>query len=572
MLLIRLLTTYILIIVMALLVTGTVVFDVLQNTVKEQYIYSNELILNNGADLLFQLVKENKDTLLDIAIDSVIQEECNKFVTGYRDIRDLEKYIENSSNYKSKLQKNGTYIEIIPYDGRDVYRYNNEENEYMKAEFLLWMESTIKKNGAVLIEKAEYEKKSFIRLSMVMRSIEYWQQTAIVAVYINTDVLFSLFYDTKLANNQMPYLVDDLGNIVIPYGDYYYLEKEDLLYKENGWWIKDGNVIINKLINGMGWKMIGVLPKNKVMEKGKDILYTFFIVGIVTVFFLTIVSIYFSYWITNPIKKLSDEMHNVEKNKFQMLIIGKRYPEETKQLYRQFNYMIRRIDTLIQEVYLAKIKEKEAELCALQQQINPHFLYNTLDSIAWMAMPYKAEDIRCMVMSLANMMRHSLNGGDNHILVRNELEQIRNYLAIQEIRYENKFTVSIKFDEDVLDYKIIKLIIQPLVENAIKYGLIKRSNTDYMRIDIIGEKKDGDLVIRVINDGNKVDLERIKKILNLKADEKSKHYGLRNVNDRLIKKYGKKSRVNIYIENGRTVAKIIISTNLLQRDEHTDED
>ncbi|GAA0179936.1 hypothetical protein SH2C18_27210 [Clostridium sediminicola] len=571
MLLKRLLITYILIINMAFFVIGAIVFNIVQSTVKEQYIYSNELILNNGVDLFAELLKENKDELLDIAIDNIVQDELDKFISGNRNIIDIEDYIKKSSNYKRELQKHGSRIEIFPIGGQDIYIFSSKEKMYIQAEKLPWIDLTVKKDGAVLMQKVECEKKSYIRLSMVIRSMKRWQQTAVLAVYINTDVLFSLFYNTKLANNHMPYLVDDIGNIVIPYGNYYNLRKEDLLSNKNDRWMQNGNVIINKSIATTDWKLIGVLPKNDVMKKYKDILYTFLIVGAIVVIILMIVSVYFSYWIINPIRKLSNEMNNVEQNKFKILSIEKNYPEETKQLYRQFNFMIRRINTLIQEVYLGKINEKEAELLALQQQINPHFLYNTLDSIAWKAIEYGAEDIRYMVMSLANMMRHSLNGGNNFILVRNELEQVRNYLAIQKIRHENRIITSIKFDEEVMDYRIIKLIIQPLVENAIKYGLRNESRSFSINIDIIVEKKDNNLVIKVINDGNKIDLEKIEKLLNLGTNEKSKHYGLRNVNDRLINKFGEDSRLNIYVEKARTVAQIIISISLLQKDDHDDE-
>jgi two-component system sensor histidine kinase YesM len=232
--------------------------------------------------------------------------------------------------------------------------------------------------------------------------------------------------------------------------------------------------------------------------------------------------------------------------------------------------MIRRINSLIEEVYLAQIKEKEAELLALQQQINPHFLYNTLDSIAWMSMAYKAEDIRYMVMSLASMMRYSLNEGNNYISVRDELEQVRNYVGIQEIRYDNKFTTAIKCDTEALDYKIIKLIIQPLVENAIVHGFKdtgKFGNIE-INVQIVGQ----DLKIEVINDGDEIDLDKVKKLLEPETDEKPKHYGLRNVNDRLIKSFGKKSAIKFSVEHGKTVARIKISLNQLFKNDAEDID
>ena len=316
--------------------------------------------------------------------------------------------------------------------------------------------------------------------------------------------MLSLFYNMRLENTNVPYLVDGNGEIILPFENTYKISEPDLLNMEKQWWHRGDHIIINIPMTKLDWKLMGVLPENELMAKSNDVRRTFIIVGGIVVIFLLIISYSFSTWITKPISNLAKEMSSIERNEFKEIEIKKSYGKETKQLYKQFNYMGRRINSLIDEVYMAQIKEKEAELLALQQQINPHFLYNTLDSIAWMSMAYKAEDIRYMVMSLASMMRYSLNEGNNFITVRDELEQVRNYLGIQEIRYDNKFTTKITAEKETLDYKIIKLIIQPLVENAIVHGF--KDTGVFGNIEISVQISGENLEIKVTNDGDEIDM------------------------------------------------------------------
>jgi two-component system sensor histidine kinase YesM len=403
-------------------------------------------------------------------------------------------------------------------------------------------------------------------MAMVVSSVNNWPaKIGLVTLYFKTEVMFSLFYDIRLHNEKLPYLVDDQGEIIFPYDDTHHLSKSDVLNKESGWSIRGDDIIVNVPIEMLDWKLVGVLPGEQLMKTSKAIEKMFFIVGAVVIGILLIASIYFSVKVTRPINNLFEEMMVVDENDFKKVPIKKQYIPEIKQLYGQFNYMVGRVQHLIEKVYVSKIREKEAELLALQQQINPHFLYNTLDSISWMSLKYQAEDIRHMVMSLASMMRYSLNKGNNLIAVQDELDQVRNYVAIQEIRYDGKFTTSIRVDEEVICYKIIKLIIQPLVENAINHGF--KNSGKFGHIDISIKQKVNSLVISVKNDGDEVDLKKIDRLLNPKKTDEPKHYGIRNVNDRLIRQYGNHSALRFSVVDKKTVATITIPVYLLNKGE-----
>ena len=206
------------------------------------------------------------------------------------------------------------------------------------------------------------------------------------------------------------------------------------------------------------------------------------------------------------------------------------------------------------------MREKEAELRTLQAQINPHFLYNTLDSINWMAVKYGADDIEEMVTDLSQMLRYSLNNGVNQLKVSEELTQIRCYLNIQQKRFSNSFSTSYEIDPEVLDYQVIKLLLQPLVENALQHGFDESGQTGKLMLRV--KKKENNIEFSVLNNGNKMDLEKVKQALQLPEDAKPTSYGLRNVNDRLVKYYGAKSGLQFSIEGDYSCARFTIPAQL----------
>ena len=555
----KLILTNILIIVIALLILWLLVFTTINSTLKDQFIFSNQLVLRNGVDLIENFIKEGKDLVLDIAVDPDIQDGLDRFQAEQNTGERIEKILEQNTGYLGKMRDFAGSVEFFPYKDSSLFEFDEERGAYVLIEAADWMNEVIAADGSFIIEKTDFGGNSYIRVAMLVRSINHWpRKRAVMVFYIRLETLLSLFYQIRLENSNQPYLVNESGEIILPYENVYRISDSDLLSRQEGWFIRNDRIIINEAFLMTDWKLMGIFPENKLMEKSRDIRRTFFIVGGLVVSLLILVSVLFSVWITKPITELAEAMSKVEKDDFKEIDLefSRSYGRETRQLYSQYNYMIRRINSLIEEMYLAQIREKEAELLALQQQINPHFLYNTLDSIAWMSLAYKAEDIRHMVLSLASMMRYSLNEGNNFILVRDELEQVRNYVGIQEIRYDNKFSTMIKCDPQALDYKIIKLIIQPLVENAIVHGFKDTGRFGKIDINVVVQEKN--LVIEVINDGVEIDLKKIRDIFNPDSEYRPRHYGLKNVNDRLVKRFGKQSAIVFSIDQERTSARIVI--------------
>lgn len=218
--------------------------------------------------------------------------------------------------------------------------------------------------------------------------------------------------------------------------------------------------------------------------------------------------------------------------------------------------MVIRIRDLIEENKREHEAKRQSDLNALQAQINPHFLYNTLDSIMWMAECGKNEDVVEMVTALARLFRISISKGRRVIRVAEELEHARNYLFIQKIRYKEKFTFNIDADEDTLNLKSVKLILQPIIENALYHGI--EYMVDEGHIEIKAKKRDGYLYFTVEDNGLGMDEKTRYKLLHTDDEiisDQGSGVGVRNVDERIKLRYGTEYGLSIEseIEQGTKV-------------------
>ncbi len=237
-------------------------------------------------------------------------------------------------------------------------------------------------------------------------------------------------------------------------------------------------------------------------------------------------------WLTAPITNLNSYMKHFETER-------KRVPDEMLtndemgKLCATYNTMLDTIDSLINDVYELYQKQKLFELKALQAQINPHFLYNTLDSINWMARAHNARDISKMVSALGTFFRHSLNKGNEYTTIENELKQIESYTDIQKVRYDDKFDIKFDLDKELLQCTIIKLTVQPLVENCIIHGFEDIEAGGMINVRLYAE--DDYIYISVADNGCGTDTDALNTALAKEIDysEPIEKYGLSNVNLRI---------------------------------------
>lgn len=243
--------------------------------------------------------------------------------------------------------------------------------------------------------------------------------------------------------------------------------------------------------------------------------------------------------VSSRIERLTHFMQEVQEGSMDMQMESDDR-DEIGMLYRGFGSMMKRIRTLINEVYLSKITQKEAELKALQAQINPHFLYNTLSLINWKALAAGEEDISRMTLALSTFYRTALNRGRNVLQVETELSNTRAYLEIQSMLHDGDFDYEIEAQTEILQFESLNLILQPLVENAIHHGIEEKTD-GRGKITVRGWKEDNCVWFMVEDNGVGMEQEVADKILTME----SKGYGVRNVDERIRLCYGEKYAMKV---------------------------
>jgi len=279
-------------------------------------------------------------------------------------------------------------------------------------------------------------------------------------------------------------------------------------------------MVINQQIPNTNWKIYCYIPMNQVSGNPAPILYvTFIVIGICSVVVLIIISL-FANGMLRRIYQLNHWMKRVENGGLE-LNIHNSSKDEIGELIDRFANMLYRIKELIQEV-------RRKELHRLQAQMNPHFLYNTLSSINWKALQTKSYEISHIVTSLSKYYRTSLNKGDNFISVRSELDNVKSYLDIMLITQDARFDVIYDIDEDVHWFYMINMVLQPLVENAIKHG-VDRKMDGRGTITISASLRPGTVQLSIQDNGPGMDEEQVRRITSFRAAG----YGLRNVQERI---------------------------------------
>ena len=243
--------------------------------------------------------------------------------------------------------------------------------------------------------------------------------------------------------------------------------------------------------------------------------------------------------VSGRIERLTCLMQEVQEGSMDMQV-GSDDRDEIGMLYRGFGSMMKRIRTLINEIYLGKITQKEAELKALQAQINPHFLYNTLSLINWKALAAGEEDISRMTLAMSTFYRTALNRGRNVLQVEAELSNTRAYLEIQSMLHDGDFDYEIEVQPEILQCESLNLILQPLVENAIHHGIEEKTD-GRGKISVRGWKEDNCVWFMVEDNGVGMEQKVADKILTME----SKGYGVRNVDERIRLCYGEKYAMKV---------------------------
>lgn len=430
--------------------------------------------------------------------------------------------------------------------------------------------------GRNIVTNRSYSIDDVFSLAKAVQDPETGEVLGVILLDIRHDIIQSSINGVTIGEKGFVFVMDQEDNIV-------YTPVNGIVYRVNPKWVKAMEPMSVQIQGGSyqirselspytGWRTVGVFSMDEVMSSVNTIVYILFTCVIISLVLVVIVSFKFSRTLTNPIFKLKRLMKQAESGDLTVRF-NFQHNDEIGELGQSFNHMIARIDQLIQMVYVEQENKRTAEMKSLQEQIKPHFLYNTLDTISWMARDYDAEDIVRLVDALTNMFRIGLSHGKDIITVKEEITHVSNYLYIQKIRYKDKLNYVIHVDESLYAIEVPKLILQPLVENAIYHGV--KAKRGGGTITITGVPEGENLVFTVQDNGAGMPQEKVEE-LNRRMSERSvldeqKSFGLFYIRERIQLCYGKGYGVHVESTLGEGT-RVTITLPLYQKPKKFDEE
>lgn len=395
----------------------------------------------------------------------------------------------------------------------------------------------------------------------------YNEDAGVLLFELNSDKILDIANNTNLGNGGQIVImttINDKFSVIFSSEEHI---DSDILRVLNKKILGNGSLTIksNKMsynietINNTRWRIGIFINIDESAAAQNSFAITLISICFVAIIITTILISVISKNIANPLKKLEAAMKEIEEADYLLVEevnIGKQ--KEIASLSESFNLMMRRIKELMDKVVEEQETQRKSELKALQYQINPHFLYNTLDSIVWLVDNNKNKEASEMVVALAKLFRISISRGRNIITVKDELEHARSYLLIQSIRYADAFKYEFDIDPEVVEYTTLKLILQPMIENAIYHGLKNRIDEGYIKISakLVNTK----VVFEISDNGYGMRKEKIEELYeNFKNPDLNDGVGLKNIYLRLKIYYGDEADLLIEseLDEGTTI-KIII--------------
>lgn len=417
---------------------------------------------------------------------------------------------------KIDIKRAPWYDEVIRHKGGSIFKLNA---------------------GNIFIETPDAE--NFISLIRTINDLDSLKPIGILIVNISEKSFINSFNGASY-NRHTSFLLKDENNVdIIKIRSPLNFDIEHLLshstghnhysmtQKSSNKW----NLISYIKTPNQNWKIISIMPFDEISQESGIFSLIAFIVILINSLLIFLGSVFISKLITIPINKLLISMKDIEKGAFKKVHL-KSGKDEIGQLKDGYNLMIQEIQKLIERIVEEQKIIRKAELDILQAQIKPHFLYNTFDAISSLALSGRNEDVYTLMKALGSYYRKSLSNGAQIISINDEVEIVKNYLTIQKIRYGEMFSVVYKIDERAGKYKIPKLILQPLVENALYHGIKPKGKPGVIIINVIHKNDHIELIIT--DDGIGMDEEVLLRIL----EKESKGFGLKGTIERLQIFYG----------------------------------
>lgn len=550
-----------------MLITLTFVLAGLQYafSMYDEQIYSkSSQVLMMSSNSIEEHLKRVEEVSFNIATDPEIQQmlvELDGEVKGY-DLYQQELKLENKLSSYVGSEKYIPAIYIYDSKGRVFLGGSSSYpiKEKDKGRFLRKASTLDGKNFWILDDGSN----QLLTSVRQIRSYENLNFDNLGKLFIRVD-LDKIVQELPKSNMEME------GNIVISKGEeILYSEKPSTIYKKlnlvteskQGYEIQSlegKRLFINHIESPFeDWTYWSVIPYNTMFSKITAAKFTILVIFFIMFMILIYLGFRLSKRITNPIEELVVTMQQVQKGNFH--IVKKMNPsliheDEVGTLYANFKTMVERIDHLINENYSKQLLLKETEFKALQAQINPHFLYNTLESINWQAKANDQHQISSMVEALGYLFRHSISFKEDIILLENELMIVQNYLTIQQYRFEERLQFRMDVPPEVMQCPIPKFTIQPLIENAIHYAL--EPSIEACTITIKASIEEDRFVVRVEDNGPGIDPLILEKLRLGMIKTRGSGIGLKNINERIKLGFGDEYGITVENLSGKGAAVIV---------------
>lgn len=538
---------------------------------EEENLVNMEAYLNSYLEEVDSIAKNvNYNYYLQDYLETVIKEEDDYVDSGIG--KNMRSYEMSSQAFSDTLLSRADISSIMIFGkkkmllNRSMYTYQKVALDYSKLDW--YAKAVAKPQDAIITGPNRHSffdtDDEVISLSREVQSYENGTFRGVILINLNMNKITEICNSFQEKQENFICIINDKGELVYEQQNgrerFAFDEKENRQElntalgktKESCFRLNyrgEKYLVTRTDMKTTGWTLVSMVPYKSVMAETMAISGVMILAVAITLIVTLLLLNRILTGVVKPLKKLEKYMVQVNPDNMdqRMEILT---DDEIGHLSMKFNQMMDRIRNLKEQVIEEQEDKRKYELQALQAQINPHFLYNTLDSIIWMA-ETNDSNIVAMTEALAKLFRISLNKGNEEISLERELEHVKNYLIIQSMRYADKFTYEISAEPGVERCRTIKLILQPIVENCIYHGIKKKRGTG--KITIRAYRREQNLIIEVSDDGCGIPEEICRKILSDEIESENisgSGIGVKNVNERIQLRFGKKYGLSYSSEEG----------------------
>lgn len=522
--------------------------------------------VNNNADNKTSEISQQITYNFDNYINGIIETfdlviESLENTTVSKNSNELKRKFNDVLKYRNDISN----ITLFSIDGESLVNTANFYYAPGDVKQMFWFYEAIEQPSIHYFSSPYTTEDGYSRIFVTkFVKYNYGEGQGVLLMEINSDNIINLSKNANLGANGQIIIINDSYRIVFSTNENVsnkVLDSlKDIVLGSETIKLDSNKMSVNiSTLNNTRWRIAVIINVDETASAQNKFALTLIAISLIVLLATTFVVSLLSKNIANPLKKLESTMKEIEEADYLLVEevnIGKQ--KEIASLSESFNLMMKRIKELMDKVVLEQESQRKSELKALQNQINPHFLYNTLDNIVWLIDNKKNKEASEMVVALAKLFRISISRGRNIITVKDELEHAKSYLFIQSIRYANAFKYEFDVDPEVVEFTTMKLILQPLIENAIYHGLKNRIDEGELKISakLINNK----VVFKVQDNGYGMKNERIEEIYTrFRNPDLNDGVGLKNVYLRLKIFYGDEADLLIDSElDEGTVITIII--------------